>query len=183
MSNHVFIATSLDGYIADAAGSVDWLNALSAQHMNDNLDNGEDVFGNFMHNIDAILMGRNTFEVVKTFEQWVYTKPVIVMSSRLQSLEPTYAGKASISAEDIEILLPKLHAQGLHRLYIDGGKLIQSFLQKNLIDSMTITRIPVLLGAGIPLFGMMPQMMFFKHVQNKVLSGGFVMDTYVPSTI
>ncbi len=175
MSNHVFIATSLDGYIADNNGSVDWLNAYSTPPASSE----EDVFAQFMQNIDAVVMGRNTFEVVQSFGVWIYTKPVIVLSSTLQTLPEEYAQKAYVTTERIDTLLARLHAEGLQNLYIDGGKVIQSFLHKDLIDTMTITRIPVLLGGGIALFGKNSVQLAFTHSQSKVLNGGLVMDTYL----
>ncbi len=173
MANHVFIATSLDGYIADTENSVDWLNTLAEES-----EHVENVFAEFMHNIDVVLMGKNTFISVKDFDTWIYTKPVIVMSSSLQSLEPEFTTKASISSASIEDTLSDLHSKGLQNIYVDGGKLIQSFLQKDLIDTMTITKIPILLGAGVPLFGTLSKRCIFKHKNTKILPGGLVMCTY-----
>ncbi len=178
MKNHVFIAISLDGYIADAQGSVEWLNNLTFENTN-NSQAVEDAFTNFMQCIDAVIMGRKTFETIKSFDTWIYNKPVIVMSTTLRHLENKFADKVRICHECIDVLLTRLESEGFRNLYVDGGKLIQSFLQKDLIDSMTITKVPVLLGSGIPLFGSLPQMLTFEHEKTKILPGGFVVDTYV----
>ncbi len=172
MLKHVFVAISLDGYIADAQNGVEWLNAYPQ-------DLGENsAFNVFMGSMDALIMGRNTFEAVHSFQQWPYTIPVWVMSKTLASLPEGYNGKATLCSDNIEVTLKKASEQGFKNLYIDGGRLVQSFLQKDLIDSITLTRIPIILGGGVPLFGELAQTSTFEHIHTQVLEGGLVMSGY-----
>ncbi len=173
MPNHVFVGMSLDGYIADADNSVQWLNDYP-QEMG-----ADSHFSNFMESMDALIMGRRTFEAVCSFGQWPYTKPVMVLSKSLQELAPQYAGKAVLCPESIEGVLAKAHGLGYENLYIDGGQLIQSFLQKDFIDSLTITTIPIVLGGGIALFGNLIAPLRFEHIHTEILSGGLVMSGYM----
>ncbi len=175
MANKVFIATSLDGYIADTSESgVEWLSAFPAS------ENAPDTFGDFMQSIDALVMGRNTFETVVSFglEAWVYTKPVYVLSNTLTKVPSGYEEKAFIVKGSVEEVVEKLEKKGHKDLYIDGGKTIQAFLEKNLIDEMSISIVPILLGKGVKLFGALekPIKFEFKHSQN--LYSGIIMNTY-----
>ncbi len=173
MLNHVFVAISLDGYIADAQNSVEWLNAYPQP-------SGEDSpFQVFMHSMDAMIMGRRTFEMVHSFGQWPYTIPVWVMSKSLACLPEGYAQKVTLCSENIEDVLQKAQEHGFENIYIDGGRLIQSFLQKDLIDSLTLTHIPILLGGGISLFGELMQPLEFEHMHTQTLTGGLVMSGYI----
>lgn len=172
MKNYVYIAESLDGFIADANNSVDWLNEIP------NPDGDDYGFSDFMQNIDAIVMGRRTFETVQSFGIWPYEKPVIVLSKSIDKLPEKFEGKATVSKDDIDSLLKRLYKKGYKRLYIDGGKVIQSFLNLNLIDEMIITRIPILLGDGVRLFGKLKQKMKFKQIGTKVLDNGLTTTTY-----
>lgn len=148
--NTVFIATSLDGFIARSDGGLDWLDAANAT-----VPAGEDCgYGAFMADIDALVMGRKTFEQVLTFGQWPYGQtPVVVLSSRPFDIPAGLKGTVSHSSETPDQLCARLDAEGLPRRYIDGGLTVQRFLAAGRIDEMTITLIPVLLGQGIPLFG------------------------------
>jgi dihydrofolate reductase len=172
MKNSVYIAQSLDGYIATADGKIDWLSEIP------NPDGSDYGYKAFLSSIDAIVMGRYTFETVKEFEPWPYAKPVVVLSKTLRSVPKKLKGKATISKAGIPALLASLHKKGYENLYIDGGKTIQSFLELNLIDELTITTIPVLLGRGISLFGSLNQMMRFKHERTQSFGNGLVMSTY-----
>lgn len=158
-----FIATSLDGYIADRNGRVDFLEMIPNP---ENLDMGYLAFN---ENIDALLMGRNSFETVCGFDvPWPYDKPVFVLSNSLRKIPAAYAGKAFLVSGTIGQVLNELENKGFHRLYIDGGKTIQSCLQKDLIEEMIITVFPVLLGGGIPLFGNLDKHLAFELVSSKV---------------
>lgn len=150
--NRVFIATSLDGYIADLQGGIDWLHAIPNPE-------GIDVgYGELMAKTDALVMGRNTFETVCGFDMdWPYSKPVFVLSNSLTEIPIPYQDKAFLVKGTLSEVLSEVHQQGYYQLYIDGGKTIQSFLREDLIDEMIITTIPVLLGEGIPLFGSLPK--------------------------
>lgn len=149
MANIVYIAASLDGFIARPDGSLDWLTGLPG-------DGGDYGFGDFMKRIDAIVMGRKTFETVLGFKEWPYEKPVFVLSESLKELPPELEGRASVVGGDLEALVSRLKGRGLANLYIDGGRTIQSFLARDLIDELILTRVSVLLGEGIPLFGKLP---------------------------
>ena len=172
MKNKIFIATSLDGFIADDKGSVDWLNEIPQS------EDAGNLFSEFMESIDALIMGRKTFETVHSFGVWPYTKPVIVLSRTIKDLPDSYENKATISNEDINSLMQRLQNEGFQNLYIDGGKVIQDFLSMDLIDEMIITRVPVLLGDGIALFGKLNHKMQFKHVETKTFENGLVVSTY-----
>ncbi|WP_320127750.1 dihydrofolate reductase family protein [uncultured Sphaerochaeta sp.] len=170
--NYVYIATSLDGYIATNEGSLDWLTSLPTPT---DSDYGYSVF---LQNIDAIVMGKNTFETVSKFTPWPYEKPVFVLSSGLRSIPEALKKHVSLVSGNIPNLLSQLHEKGFKTLYIDGGKTIQSFLELDLIDEMTITRVPILLGKGIPLFKESTRIKQFTHIKTEVFDNGLVMSTY-----
>lgn len=156
MKNSVFIATSLDGRIADANGGIDWLHSIP------NPDGDDMGYGDFMSNIDAIVMGRNTFETVCSFDiEWPYNVPVFVLSNTINEVPIKLNDKVFLVKGSITEILDHIHSKGHNRLYIDGGTTIRSFLKEDLIDEMIITTIPVLLGGGVPLFSDLPQKMYF----------------------
>ena len=171
----VFIATSLDGFIARPDGGIDWLNEANAL-----VPPGEDCgFSQFMSGIDALIMGRNTFEQVLTFGEWPYGEtPVIVLSRSLTSLPGHLPDTVSLSAEDPAILVQRLSAAGMQHLYVDGGLTIQSFLAAGRIDEITLTLIPVLLGQGKPLFGSMVGDVHLQLLSSHAYDFGFVQNTY-----
>ena len=161
--NSVFIATSLDGYIADKNGKIDWLHSIP------NHDNTDMGYGEFMSQIDALLMGRNTFETVCGFDiDWPYQKPVFVLSNTLTELPEKFKNKAKLVKGSLTEILDHVHRKGFNQLYIDGGATIQSFLREDLIDNMVLTIIPVLLGNGLPLFPELPQELEFECTESKV---------------
>ncbi len=149
----VFIATSLDGFIARIDGAIDWLNQADAL-----VPQGEDCgYKQFFSTVDALVMGRNTLHQALSFAEWPYGHaPVVVLSSRLKSLPANVPATVSLSSEAPTALVERLTEQGLRQLYIDGGLTIQSFLAAGLIDDLTITTIPVLIGEGKRLFGQLP---------------------------
>ena len=171
----VFIATSLDGFIARLDGSIDWLNAANAV-----VPPGEDCgYQAFMSTVDTLVMGHNTFEQVLTFGQWPYgATPVVVMSRRAAPLPSDIPETVTSSQETPADLVARLAEEGKRHLYIDGGLLIQSFLAEGLIDELTITVIPILLGAGKPLFGPLPSDVDLSHVATRVYDFGFVQHKY-----
>ena len=172
--NKVFIATSIDGYIADKNGGIDWLNSIPNP---DNIDMG---YSAFISQIDALIMGRKTFETVCGFDMdWPYQKPVFVLSNSLKEIPEEYKDKAELKNGPVEEILESIHKKGFHRLYIDGGKTIQNFLEKDLIDEMTITIIPYLLGEGIPLFAELPVRLEFECVDSKIFMNKIVQIQYV----
>lgn len=175
--NKVFIATSLDGYIADKNGGIDWLHSIPNP---DHIDMG---YGEFMSQIDALVMGRTTFETVCGFDvDWPYTKPVLVLSNSLKSIPKAYEGKAKLVNGSLEEILQKAHDKGYHSLYIDGGRTIQGFLKEDLIDEMTITIIPCLLGGGIPLFSELPDSLEFECVETKIYLDKIVQNRFIRRT-
>ena len=173
-SNKVFIATSLDGYIADKDGGIDWLHSIPNP---DNIDMG---YAAFMSNIDALVMGRTTFETVCGFDiDWPYQKPVFVLSNTLSVIPKKYKGKVELVKGNLNEVLQQIHAKGYFHLYIDGGKTIQSFLKEDLIDEMIITLIPYLLGGGIPLFGNLPNRLDFECVDSTIYLGKVVQNRFL----
>jgi dihydrofolate reductase len=172
MTTYVYIAQSLDGYIADKDGNVDWLNEIP------NPENSDFGFAEFMDKIDAVVMGRNTFEQVLTFGMWPYNKPIFVISASLNQLPDEHDGKAYLlNLKPIDII-EKLNSEGMENLYIDGGALIQSFLADDLIDELIITSVPVLLGGGIPLFGKLGNALNFSHQNTEILNYTLVKSHY-----
>lgn len=163
MKNKVFIATSIDGYIAGKDGGIEWLHSILNPE-------GDDMgYNEFMSGIDAIVMGRKTFEIVQGFDMdWPYQVPVFVLSNSLKEAPEDLIGKVNLVKGDLKDILKIIHGKGFQNLYIDGGKTIQSFLREDLIDEMTITTIPILLGEGIPLFSNLPKTLMFKCVSSKV---------------
>lgn len=171
----VFIATSLDGFIAREDDSLDWLDAANAL-----VPAGEDFgYDAFMNSVDVLVMGRHTFEKVLSFGNWPYgDKPVIVLSSRSLNIPEQLQKSVTHSAESPEELYQRLSKDGLQRLYIDGGITIQRFLAAGLIHDLTITVIPVILGQGKPLFGELANDIKLKLLTSKAWDFGFIQSTY-----
>jgi dihydrofolate reductase len=144
MQCSVFIATSLDGFIARADGGIDWLSLVEMP--------GEDYgYGRFSASVDALIMGRNTYDTALGFEAWPYTgKRVIVLTNRPF---PPKHGEEARSGSDLPALVEELAASGVTRAYVDGGNVIRQFLAAGLIDDLTLSIIPIVLGGGKPLFG------------------------------
>lgn len=172
--NTVFIATSLDGYIADKDGGTDWLHAVP------NRDGDDMGYNALIARTDALVMGRNTFETVAGFDiDWPYTVPVFVLSNSLQTVPDTYREKVELVRGSLADVLEYIHSKGHKRLYIDGGSAIQSFLREDLIDEMIITTIPILLGGGFALFGEMKTPLHFELVESKTYLGELVQSRYL----
>lgn len=160
--NSVFIATSLDGYIADKNGSIDWLHSIP------NPDNDDMGYMEFTNGIDALVMGRITFETVIGFDvPWPYNKPVFVLSNRLKEIPESYKDKAFLVKGTLTEVLKQIHRKGFGKLYIDGGTTISNFLKEDLIDEMVLTTIPILLGGGSRLFGELPNELKFELTGTK----------------
>ncbi len=175
MKCSVFIATSLDGFIARRDGSIDWLMRASA-----GAPKGEDFgYEKFLASIDVLVMGRNTFERVLGFDEWPYgDKRIVVLSSRAIEIPAPLAASVTSSAEASGDLVGRLSAEGAQHLYIDGGVTIQRFLAAGLIDELTITVIPVLLGEGKPLFGPLDKDIPLTHIETRIFDIGFVQLVY-----
>jgi len=172
MANFVYIATSLDGFIAGEDGDSSWLTEIP------NPDQSDFGFADFMSRIDALIMGRKTFDQVLAFGVWPYDKPVFVLSNTLRSIPAEAATKAEVINGELEPVIAKLKSRGHLNLYVDGGVTIQSFLQEDLIDEMIITRVPILLGSGVQLFGHLQDAMEFSLERTEILNGGLVKSSY-----
>ena len=171
MKASVFIATSLDGFIARADGALDWLPADDVE------PHGYDEF---IATVDAIVMGRKTFETVLTFGAWPYgTKPVVVLSGTPSALRAPDGAVCEMMAGTPPEVVARLGARGFRHLYVDGGVTIQGFLAAGLIQRMIITRIPVLLGSGIPLFGPLSHDVRLEHVATRSYPSGMVQSEYL----
>jgi len=174
MKNSVYIATSLDGYIADNDGNIEWLETFPEIN---NIDTG---YASFVAGIDALVIGRNTFETVLGFDiEWPYTKPVFVVSSLLKEIPKELEGKVHLVSGEVSHVLEHIHKMGFYNLYIDGGRLIQSFLKEDVIEEMIITVIPVLLGSGIPLFGQQDNQVHFKCIRTSHFLDAIVQNHFV----
>jgi dihydrofolate reductase len=171
-TGHVFIATSLDGFIARPDGGLDWLQVANAAGE----DHGYDAF---IASVDGIFMGRETFRVALGFDPWPYALPLIVLSTRLEEsdLPPTLARQVSI-ARSVSGALAESAQRGWRRAYVDGGATIRSFLREGAVQDMVITRIPVLLGEGLPLFGSLPGDIALGHQGTRSFPSGLVQSRY-----
>lgn len=170
---HVFIATSLDGYIARKNDDIEWLTGFSSLGE----DHGYDAH---IAKMDGMIMGRGTYEKMSGFDQWYYDKPVLVLSRTLDpaSVPAKLKGKVEFISATPEEATALAAERGWRRLYADGGKLIQSFLRAGLIEDMIISRIPILLGDGIPLFGPLANDLAFDHLGTKSFPSGLVQSHY-----
>jgi dihydrofolate reductase len=171
MKASVFIATSLDGFIARQDGALDWLPA----------DGGEPHgYDEFMASVDALVIGRKTFETVLTFDTWPYgSKPVVVLSTKPGELRAPDGAVCEAMTGTPHEIVDRLSARGMKHLYVDGGVTIQGFLEAGLIQRVIITRIPVLLGNGIPLFGPLSHDVRLSHVATRSFASGMVQSEYV----
>ena len=166
----VFIGTSLDGFIARTNGDLDFLPPGGGE------PHGYDEF---MASVDALVIGRKTFETVLTFDAWPYgEKPVFVLSTRPLAPTPHGAVVERLSGPPADIV-SQLTVRGIHHVYVDGGITIQRFLEAGLIQRLIITRVPVLIGDGIPLFGPLQRDIALKHVATRHYATGLVQSEYV----
>lgn len=166
----VFIGTSVDGFIARANGDLDFLPPGGGE------PHGYDEF---MTTVDALVIGRKTFETVLTFDTWPYAdKPVFVLSTRPLATSPPGAIVERMSGAPADIV-SQLDARGVRHIYVDGGITIQRFLQAGLIQRLIITRVPVLIGTGIPLFGPLARDIALRHVATRQYASGLVQSEYV----
>ena len=169
MKASVFVGTSLDGFIARPNGALDFLDAGGGE------PHGYDEF---FASVDALVIGRHTFDTVLGFEGWAYgKKPVFVLST--QPLPPVPAGAVvERLAGEPPAIVTQLDARGIHHAYVDGGITIQRFLRAGLIQRLIITRVPVLIGAGIPLFGQLPHDILLRHIATRHYRSGLVQSEY-----
>jgi dihydrofolate reductase len=172
MKASVFVGTSVDGFIARPNGELDWLPAGGGE------PHGYDEF---IGSVDAIVIGRHTFETVLGFDTWPYgEKRVVVLSSRPVDLSAPVARGGIVehmSGSPAEIV-SRLAARGVRHAYVDGGVTIQGFLRAGLIDRLVVTRVPVLIGDGIRLFGALSRDIRLRHVATRSFPSGLVQSEY-----
>jgi len=170
MKMSVFVGTSLDGFIARRNGSFDFLPEGGGE------PHGYDEF---MASVDTLLIGRNTFEVVLGFGEWPYGKKrVVVLSNRPVDLSQVRGGVVEQMSGAPAEIATKLAATGAQHVYVDGGITVQRFLAAGLIQSLVITRVPVLIGDGIPLFGSLPHDVKLRHIETRQYMSGLVRSEY-----
>ncbi len=170
MTVSVFVGTSVDGFIARSNGDLDFLDAGGSE------PHGYDEF---IAGIDAIVMGRKTFETVLGFAAWPYGKQrVVILSSSTLDLSGAAGGVVEQMSGDPAAIVAKLAATGAHNLYVDGGVTIQRFLRAGAVQRLIVTRVPVLIGDGIPLFGSLPHDVPLHHVVTRTFPGGLVQSEY-----
>ena len=166
----VFVGTSLDGFIARANGAFDFLPPGGGE------PHGYDEF---MASVDTLVIGRKTFETVLGLEAWPYGgKRVVVLSSRPLDLSVVREAKVEQTAGPPAEIVAQLAARGARHVYVDGGVTIQGFLRAGLIQRLVITRVPVLIGEGIPLFGSLPHDVHLRHVATRQYASGLVQSEY-----
>jgi dihydrofolate reductase len=170
MKTSVFIGASLDGFIARPNGDLDFLPEGGGEPHG---------YNEFIATVDTIVIGRKTFETVLTMTPWPYAeKRVVVLSTKPIDVSTVVGGKVEQLSGSPEEIVKKLAATGAQHLYIDGGITIQNFLRAGLIQRLTITRVPVLIGEGIPLFGALPKDIHLRHVATRHYKSGLVSSDY-----
>ena len=171
----VFVGVSLDGFIARSNGDLDWLMGEGGG------ESAEYGYNEFIADIDAIVMGRKTFEKALTFDKWYYGKKrVVVLTDHSIDLSVAQGrgGVVEVMAGSPVEIVDKLVTSGARRLYVDGGITIQEFLRAGLIQRLIISRLPVLIGIGIPLFGSLPRDIRLSHIATRTYPGGMVQSEY-----
>ncbi len=170
MKASVFVGTSVDGFIARVNGDLDFLDHGGGEPHG---------YEEFISTVDALVIGRKTFETVLKFDTWPYgEKPVFVLSTRMLAPVPLGAAVERMSGDPAGIL-SSLEARGIRHVYVDGGMTIQRFLQAGLIQRLIITRVPVLIGAGFPLFGAIERDIVLTHFGTRQFASGLVQSEYV----
>jgi dihydrofolate reductase len=170
MKCSVYIATSADGYIATLDGGVDWLH--TAGNLDADMGDEDMGFHDFMDSVDCMVMGRKCMEMISNMdlipEQWPYgDMPIFVLSNTLKEAPENLQGKVEMYSGSISELISKLEKDGYTHVYIDGGTTITSFLNHGLINEMIITKAPILLGEGLPLFGKINKMLKLENTEVK----------------
>lgn len=164
----VFVGASLDGFIARLDGTFDFLPENPEPH----------GFDEFFATVDAMVMGRKTYETALAFEGWPYgNKLVLVLSSRPLAPAPAGAVVEHVSGTPREIMAA-LTERGIQHVYVDGGQTVQDFLRAGVIDRITITRVPVIIGAGISIFGSLEHDIPLRHIMTRHFPSGLVQSEY-----
>lgn len=170
MKASVFVGVSLDGFIARPDGALDWLPMAEAE------PHGYDEF---METVDTLVIGRKTFETVLGFGVWPYgSKRVVVLSNRPLEFAGLKGARVEQMAGPPGDIASRLSSEGCRHAYVDGGITVQGFLRAGLIDRLVITRIPVLIGEGIPLFASLPRDVHLRHVATRTFPSGMVQSEY-----
>jgi dihydrofolate reductase len=170
MKVSVFVGTSVDGFIARPNGDFDFLPAGGGEPHG---------YNEFMATVDALVIGRKTFEIVLALPEWPYgDKRVVVLSSQPIDFSRVRGGVVEQMAGPPVEIVAKLAARGVEHVYVDGGITIQNFLRAGLVQRLTITRVPVLIGEGIPLFGRLPHDVRLRHVATQQYPSGMVKSEY-----
>ncbi len=165
----VFIATSLDGFVARTDGRIDWLSLVERP--------GEDYgYGVFFESVDAVVVGRKTYETALGFPTWPYDRKRCVVVTHETDRRPRYGEEFSAAAP--QELVARLTAAGVQRIYVDGPTVIQSFLAAGVVTDMTISIVPVLLGEGVPLFGSKRADVRFEPLGSRTFESGLVQLEY-----
>ncbi|MGI9405614.1 MAG: dihydrofolate reductase family protein [Hyphomicrobiaceae bacterium] len=172
-TGHVFMAMSLDGFVARSDGSVDWL-------MKQKVEGENHGFDAFMASVDGMVMGRASYQNVLTFGDWPYKKTVVVMSRTLTDVDipDELKGRVRLSNLTPRELMEQLDNEGWKRAYVDGGKIVQSFLSAGLIKDIELTHIPILIGDGIQLFGRLKEDIDLEHIETRSFPSGLVTSKY-----
>jgi dihydrofolate reductase len=170
MSVSVFVGVSVDGFMARPNGDLDFLPS----------DGGEPHgYEEFIATVDAIVMGRKSYEKVLTFQTWPYGKKrVVVLSHWGVDTGAAVGGVVEQMAGEPNEIVERLAARGIHHLYVDGGITIQEFLRAGLVDRLVVTRVPVLIGEGVALFGSLPRDIRLRHVATRPFPSGLVSSEY-----
>lgn len=167
-TGHVFLGMSVDGFIARLDDDLGWLESRGAEA-------GDAGFTPFVASVDALLMGRGTYRVIAPHDEWPYQgKPVHVVSSTLAAdADPRVTVHATL-----DDAVTALDDAGHRRVYLDGGRTVRSLLVRGRVQTLTLSRVPVLIGEGFSLFGPLPADVDLEHVETTVLGGGMVQTTY-----
>jgi dihydrofolate reductase len=169
MKASVFVGVSLDGFLARPDGAFDFLPPGGGE---------EHGYEEFFASVDALVIGRKTYETVRAFDAWPYgEKPVFVLSSRPLAPAPAGAVVEHLSGAPADVVAG-LEARGVRHAYVDGGITIQRFLAAGLVQRLVVTRVPVLIGEGIPLFGVMGRDIALRHVATRSYESGLVQSEY-----
>ena len=170
MLTSVFIGTSVDGFIARPNDALDFLPAGGGEPHG---------YNEFIATVDVLVIGRRTYEIVLAFPEWPYgDKQVVVLSTRPLDFSAVRGGLVEQMSGPPAEIVSKLTARGFQHAYIDGGVTIQQFLRAGLIQRLTITRVPVLIGEGIPLFGAIPKDIRLQHISTHHYASGLVKTEY-----
>lgn len=177
MKISVYIATSLDGFIAREDGDIEWLHNSGHGDVDKSEDFGYEAL---MSSVDALVMGRNTYEKVLSFGgEWPYgKKPVFVLTNNGVEIPKRISDTVSSLSGSPQKIVKEMEKLGHRHIYLDGGITIQKFLEAGLVDEITMTKIPVLIGTGIPLFGPLSKDVKMKHLQTNTFDNGFVQSRY-----